>query len=192
MTDEHRKTHYKPRTAPLEFNYKLKKYRRDIYSQHGENGVIDRLLERLKIKKGWCCELGAWDGKKWSNTYHLIERGWSGVYIENDPKKFPGLIDTWREHPRNLYIYYDTVKDQLDHILARTPIPQDFDVASIDTDTYDYEIWENLKTYRPKIVIMEDGDQFCERIELGKQKGYEVVLYTMNLIFVADEYTSEI
>jgi hypothetical protein len=44
----------------------------------------------------WCCEFGAWDGRKYSNTYQLIaNKGWSGVLIEADPVKFEDLKRTY-------------------------------------------------------------------------------------------------
>ena len=30
-------------------------YARDVYSQNGEDGIIEEILKRLDIKNGWVC-----------------------------------------------------------------------------------------------------------------------------------------
>ena len=61
----------------------------NVYSQNGEDGVINALLAIFRIRHGWVCEFGAWDGRYLSNTFNLVENGFSGVFIEGD---FGGLI----------------------------------------------------------------------------------------------------
>jgi hypothetical protein len=41
----------------------LEKYKKDIYSQNGEDGVIEYLLKELGIDCGYFVDIGAWDGK---------------------------------------------------------------------------------------------------------------------------------
>ena len=52
------------------------KYKKNFFSQNGEDGVILELLKRLKLKKKilWCCEFGAWDGIHGSNTFNLVKK----------------------------------------------------------------------------------------------------------------------
>ena len=49
-------------------------YKKNIYSQFGEDGIIEEILKRLKNKiNKTCVEFGAWDGIHLSNTYNLIK-----------------------------------------------------------------------------------------------------------------------
>ena len=64
------------------------KYAKNIYSQNGEDGIIEELLKRLDIKNGWVCEFGAWDGINLSNTFRLVENGFNAVFIEGDQNKY--------------------------------------------------------------------------------------------------------
>ena len=50
----------------------FQKFRKKIYSQNGEDGIIEKILSRLdgKLDKT-CCECGAWNGIHLSNCYNL-------------------------------------------------------------------------------------------------------------------------
>ena len=48
------------------------KFKKNIYSQNGEDGILQELLKKLNLEKnGWCCEFGAWDGIYLCNTYYF-------------------------------------------------------------------------------------------------------------------------
>ena len=183
-------------------------YRENIYSQNGEDGIIAEILRRLRISNGYVCEFGAADGKYCSNTFALIERGFRGVYIEYDEDLYKSLLDTCQKYPNMLPIRLKVTtegENTLDNILSRTPIPIDFDVLSIDIDSYDYQIWDSVKKYRPKIVIIEinggidpnardiipnpwqSGTGFWPMRALGESKGYNLICHTGNLIFVRSD-----
>ena len=182
----------------------LWKYKKDYNSLSGEDGIIEEILRRLQIKKGWFVEVGAWDGKHYSNTFHLLEQGWKGIDIESDQERFNGLKETAKDFP-DLYIQQRFVSieggDMLDNILKDYPIPKDFELLSIDVDSNDYEQWSVIKKYKPKIVIIEINSRikpgvicipktktsFTSMLKLGKEKGYNVVCHTGNMIFVRDD-----
>ena len=62
------------------------------YSQNNEEEVIVAEFARLNVPSGRFLDIGAWDGKGFSNTYRLAELGWRGVCVEPSPTVFPGLI----------------------------------------------------------------------------------------------------
>mgnify|MGYP000430120018 CR=1 FL=1 len=48
-----------------------------------------------KSKNLWCCEFGAWDGVKGSNTFNLVKNyNFNAVYIESDRERFLDLLKT--------------------------------------------------------------------------------------------------
>lgn len=188
----------------------LDAYRENLYSQNGEDGIIREIFRRLNISNGWFVEFGAWDGKHLSNTYNLAaHHGWSGVYIEGSPQKFQDLLKTVAQFPGKLHPICAMVgfegEGKLDDLLARTPIPKDFDLLSIDIDSYDWQVWNALQNYRPKLVIIEsncalapdvysihnppvsEGASFKALVDLGKKKGYTLVGHTGNCFFVLNE-----
>jgi hypothetical protein len=192
----------------------LQQYRRSIYSQNGEDGVIAELIRRLGIGNGWFCEFGAWDGRYGSNCYALLRQGWSGVMIEGEPARCVALQRLANRYPGRLHAIEAFVSHQpgtpesLDRLLARTPIPQNFDVLSIDIDGLDYQVWRTLEAYRPVIVIIEidssippgpelihgDGSNtsFSAMLKLGQDKGYRLAAHTGNMIFVRADHMEKV
>jgi hypothetical protein len=183
-------------------------YRKNVHSQNGEDGVIQEILRRLDITTGWACEYGAWDGKHLSNTFALVERGWNVVMIEGDMAKVNDLYKTVAEYPNIVPIgsfVEITGVNSIDNILNRTKIPTDFDILSSDIDSYDYEVWREMKLYNPKIVIIEinsgadasdknhthtttnAGTGFRPMLELAESKGYTFLCHTGNMIFIRND-----
>ena len=73
----------------------LSDYSDNTYSQYGEDGIIEEILNRIENKyslDNWCVEFGAWDGIYLSNTCRLIrERNFNAVLIEGDKNKVKEL-----------------------------------------------------------------------------------------------------
>jgi hypothetical protein len=185
-------------------------YRGNTSSQFGEDGVIEEICRRLGIKQGWFVEFGAWDGQYLSNTYNLLaNKGWQGVFIEGDPEKYKALLRTREAFPERLHTLCAMVgfegASRLDSLLAKTPVPQNFDLLSIDIDSYDWQVWNALEKYTPRIVIIESnntippgiiqihnppascGASFTALVNLGRSKGYQLACHTGNCFFVRNE-----
>lgn len=191
----------------------LNEFAKDVNSQGGEDGIIEKALEVIGNSDHWCVEFGAWDGMHISNTYNLIKnRGYSAVLIEGDPKKFRELEKNFKGN-RNVNAINALVgfgeEDGLGALLKTTDIPTDFDLLSIDIDGNDYHVWEALQHYKTKIVVIEynptiptavefvqardmrvnQGSSLLSINKLARLKGYDLVAVTQtNAIFVDSKY----
>lgn len=185
----------------------------NVFSQTGEDGVIEKILELLPDKDHWCVEFGAWDGILYSNTRNLIvNKEYSAILIESDPQKFKVLQKNYSQYPRvitvNKFVGFRN-HNHLDMILEATAIPKEFDFLSIDIDGNDYHAWKATENYQPKVVCIEfnptiptevnfvqsadqtvnQGCSLSALTELGMDKGYELVsVLPFNAIFVRKEY----
>jgi hypothetical protein len=188
-------------------------FARNTYSQTGEDGIIEKILQTLPKKDRWCVEFGAWDGMFLSNTRNLIENaGYSAVLIEGSKTKFSELQKNYSSK-KNVITVNASVgfheNDSLDVILADLPVPCDLDLLSIDVDGNDYHIWKATSKYRPKTICIEfnptiptevsfvqradssvnQGASLLSLVELGREKGYELVsVLPCNAFFVDSKY----
>lgn len=133
-----------------------------IYSQWGEEGILDEILMRLNIKNGFFVEFGGWDACHLSNTRFLADRGWAGMFIEADEKLHHEAVKNCA-HLSKVQCLCEFVTDKptskgktLDQIAAEYFPQQEIDVLSIDIDGADYLILEKLKC-RPKVILIEGG-----------------------------------
>jgi len=108
-------------------------FKKNVYSQNGEDGILQELLKKLNLEKnGWCCEFGAWDGKVGSNTFNLIKNfNFKAIYIESDEKKFKDLKKTERNYP-NIFAINQTIDKNKNSIRIRTT--DDLRRGSVNTD----------------------------------------------------------
>lgn len=189
----------------------LNSRRRTVTSQNGEDGVLEAIFSVIGTENKWCCEFGAWDGKLYSNCYNLFHSlNWHAVLIEGDERRARTLAEN-KAALGDIIPIHAVVRTSgpasLDNLLAQTAIPKDFDLLSIDIDNDDYYIWQSLKKYQPRVVIIEVNSQYSPgvkrlpvpgyhfftlrmgasirtMVELGKSIGYELALHTANCIFV--------
>ena len=185
-------------------------YRHDITSQHGENGILDAIFAILPPANKWCVEFGASDGKYLSNTWPLIKnKQWHGVQIEVNANKYAELVQTFKGDSVtciNRAVGLES-PNTLDELLSSCGIPCDFDFLSIDVDSIDYQIWQSLIRYRPRVVCIECcpicraweihihgecpghvGSSLAAVVALGKVKGYELIgTIGVNAFFVPKE-----
>src|SRR3989338_5241795 len=184
----------------------------NITSEHGEDGVLEKIFGIIGDGGKWCVELGALNGKHGSNVWHLIkDRGWAGVLIEADKTYFEKLQQEYsgsgRAHCVNAFVSFEG-EDSLDNLFRRTPLPHTFNLFSLDIDGNEYHLWESLSDYRPRVMLVEfnpsipnditfiqprdmkvfQGSSLRAFVELGKRKGYELVAANeANAFFVLSE-----
>jgi hypothetical protein len=191
----------------------LDAHRWNLTSDDGEEGIIEKILERIPDPNRWCVEFGACDGLERSNTHNLVaKKRYAGVLIEPDARKFRGLERTYagRQDVTLINGFVGlTAEDGLDRILEATPAPRDLDLVSIDIDGNDYYVWRAIQVYRPRVVVIEfnptipnslefvqprdpavnQGSSLLAMCNLAKEKGYELVATTTcNAFFVDAKY----
>lgn len=173
------------------------------------NSLLSKIFKFIGNENKWCVEFGAVRGQAGSNTRNLlINHGWSGVLIECHPGYFKTLKNEYKNISR-VQTFKRVVNfegdDTLDNILSTTGIPIDFDLLSIDIDGADYHVWQALKEYKPRVVVIECnlrippsvdfvsprdltagfGSSLLSLCNLGKEKGYELIFaQDMNAVFV--------
>lgn len=166
---------------------------KNVYSQYGEDGIIQYLIDELNITLigGESCEVGM-IGTHWSNTFNLAQNyGWKSIFIDKDKnhlKNIPKLS--------NVSVVNLEINNNFDLALETQNLSKNFDILSIDTDGMNYTIWNNLKEFRPKIVVIEQDiklkdesiNSFLAIVKLAESKNYSFFgKGAVSYFFISDE-----
>jgi hypothetical protein len=139
-----------------------------IFSQNGEDGIIDYLVKKLEIKKPNFIEIGIQDYSE-SNTRFLYEQYYSsGLVIDSQINLRENVLisglNLWKGDLRIVekFISSRNIKKVL---LENCDF--NVDIFSIDIDGIDYWVLNNLPdTIKPKIIIVEYNSIFGHDLEV--------------------------
>ncbi len=168
---------------------KLSDYAYNVYSQFGEDGIIEKIFEILNPLSEVCVEVGAWDGFYNSNTANLWTKGWRGILIEADESKYLSLVENVKKY--NCHCIKAFVQSEehntLERILKREGISEDIDFLSIDVDGDDYYIFESLKQLKPRLIACEFNPTIPFYMDLISEKGNFFGCSALSLIKLAEK-----
>jgi hypothetical protein len=138
-----------------------------VFSQTGEDGIIDYLLYSLNIKVPKFVEIGVGDYRE-SNTRYIFQKNCSrGLIVDknkNLEKKVSKIVKLWKG---DLTIIETAVtSENILHILNSNDFDNNLDVFSLDVDGIDYWILEVLPEKLSKIVILEYNPTFGPNLEV--------------------------
>ena len=136
---------------------RLNKYECQFFSQFGEDGIINELFARIGTTNKFFAEIGAGEGME-NNTTNLLINNWKGVWVEYDlqlvkliNKYFFSFIKSKKLIVKNTFV----TSKNIENLFKTVKIPRELDLLSIDIDGNDYWIWESLKFYKPRVVVIE-------------------------------------
>ncbi len=132
-----------------------------IFSQWGEDGIIQYLTSCLTIENKTFVEFGVGDFSE-SNCRFLMEKDdWRGFVVEADDRCVS------RMKRRNFYWRHDLVaenelltRENVNTVLARSGFDRDLGILSIDVDGNDYYLLEAIDIFSPRILICEFNPVF--------------------------------
>lgn len=117
-------------------------FARRVYSQTGEEGVLEAIFQNVGTTSRYLVDIGAGDGTALSNTRLFLESGWHGARFDAN---YAGDVHQER-------ITAENVCD----ILAKYNVPGEVDLLSLDIDGFDwYVLRAILRTYTPRVFVCE-------------------------------------
>jgi len=137
-----------------------------IFSQNGEDGIIDYLVNMLKLNEKNFVEIGVGNYRE-SNTRFLYNKyhpkGLIVDYIDDMEKKVKPFVNLWKGDLRicNKQINSENIIDTLDQ-----NCDYEIDIFSIDIDSIDYWIIEKLNNNISKIFVAEYNPIFGSELEV--------------------------
>ena len=132
-----------------------------VFSQWGEDGIIQHLVRNVEIDRPIFVEFGVENYVQSNTRFLLTNNAWSGLVIDGSQDN----IEYIRRDP----IYWASnlkaqqafiTKDNINQLLSGNGISGDIGLLSVDIDGNDYWVWEAIDTISPRIVVCEYSSQF--------------------------------
>ena len=145
----------------------LKEVEFKVYSQWGEDGIIQYLIQILPILNKTFIEFGVQDYTE-ANTRFLLEAdNWSGMIMDGSKEN----MDTVRRE--DIYWRYDLnavpvfiTRENINTLLLKSGFDRDLGILSIDIDGNDYWVWKEINVMQPRIIICEYNPIFGKKEEV--------------------------
>ena len=132
-----------------------------VFSQFGEDGIIQWLVQRVPIEEPTFVEFGVGDYSE-SNTRFLVElANWRGLIIDGGEHHLRFLVESgiaWR-HTVDAVTAFLTAQN-IDETISSAGYEGDVGLVSIDVDGVDYWLLDALTVVQPRIVIVEYNSHY--------------------------------
>lgn len=139
-----------PKITNSNVNRITTQHEKQIYSQNGEDGIIEHIFNHITPANKKFVEIGVSAGsvdQAQTNTMNLANKGWSGYWFD--------CVDMPHVAPNCTFVKKTLTADNVAETFKFLQIPHDIDIISIDIDSNDYYILQALCDYRPILYILE-------------------------------------
>jgi hypothetical protein len=191
-----------------------------VFSQNGEDGVLAEIFAQVGVGGRFFVEFGVEDGVQCNSRFLAEVRGWSGVYFEADNDGYGSLAARLANREDIQTVHAPVTPENVNELFAAAGVPRSFDLLSIDIDGQDYWVWEALRGFEPRVVVVEYnaglpvtgrlveekgrtgwqktdyfGASLGALVALGSDKGYRLVhteLAGVNAFFVRNDLARDL
>lgn len=162
------------------------------FSQNGEDGIVDFLVEKLKEKNRYFIEIGAANGIENNSAWLAIAKRYSGLMVEGDRSLSEYAKKIYKEFSlgvecMSMFVNTDSIQQILNASLTTEP-----DYFSLDIDGNDYYIMKKMleNNFQPKIVTVEYNSAYGPELKMTisydadfriNLNGYEHLYYGVSL-----------
>jgi hypothetical protein len=199
---------------------RLLRYEFQVCSQNGEDGIIREIFRRVGETDRTFVELGAGDGVE-NNTTFLLTQGWKGFWLDGNARFVEALEKAGDiRDGRIKWLVSMVTRENAAALFQQLGGPREFDLLSLDVDQNTYHLWDGLREYRPRVVVVEYNSSIPSDLDwkvhyvpdrewdsthnfgaslkvfenLGRQIGYSLVgceFTGLNAFFVRDDLVGD-
>jgi hypothetical protein len=139
----------------------LSDYEFRVFSQWGEDGIIQFLVGELDIPNRCFIEFGVEDFSESNCRFLLMKDRWAGFVIDGSPDNIARLRSSYYfwQYPIECVASFVT-RENIVGLLEKSGFGPEPGILSIDIDGVDYFVLEALEHLRPAILIVEYNGVF--------------------------------
>ena len=138
-----------------------------IFSQFGEDGIIEWLVEHVSVPNLRFVEFGVESFTEANCRFLLLNRNWKGLVMDGSPENIRTLKDhemSWRQDLVSKAAFITT--ENINDLIRDEGFDGEIGLLSIDVDGVDYWIWDAINVVQPAIVVCEFNSLFGDLHEI--------------------------
>ena len=132
-----------------------------VFSQFGDDGIIQYLVHRLAPLPDSFVEFGVENYQESNTRFLLLNNNWRGLVLDSDRSASQSIQRDeiyWRHTLTAKHAWI--TRDNINELIRAAGFSGEIGLLSIDIDGNDYWIWEKLDIVSPVITIVEYNSVF--------------------------------
>ena len=132
-----------------------------VFSQWGDDGVIQWLVRNIEFPHPTFIEFGVEDYHESNTRFLLMNNNWSGLIMDGSDKqiqRIQGEQYYWRHALTAKAAFID--KENIDSLVASSGFDCEVGILSVDIDGNDYWVLEAIRSIDPVVLIVEYNSVF--------------------------------
>ena len=132
-----------------------------VFSQFGDDGIIQYLVHRLQPLPDTFIEFGVENYRESNTRFLLVNNNWRGLVLDGDEDSINYIQRDeiyWR-HTLTACRAFIT-RENINELLREAGFTGEIGLLSIDIDGNDYWVWEKIGIVDPVVVIIEYNSIF--------------------------------
>ncbi|MFZ5491085.1 MAG: hypothetical protein ACOY6E_01110 [Pseudomonadota bacterium] len=132
-----------------------------VFSQWGDDGIIQWLISQMPEMPKRFIEFGVEDYSEATTRFLLVNNNWQGLVMDGSSEKIARLKKRkwfWRHELTAISKFL--TKDNVDEAIRDWNEGKEIGILHIDVDGNDYWLWEAIQCIEPTIVIVEYNSLF--------------------------------
>lgn len=132
-----------------------------VFSQWGEDGIIQKLVRSLPMPNHTFIEFGVEDFTESNCRFLMMSDNWRGFVVDGSERWISALNKQdwlWKFDLRAKCAMI--TRDNVNEVLLESRFDSDIGILSIDVDGVDYWLLEALTAFSPRVLIVEYNSLF--------------------------------
>lgn len=132
-----------------------------VYSQWGDDGIIQYLINIIDIPNKTFIEFGVENYKESNTRFLLINNNWSGLVMDGSESNMQFVQND------EIYWKYDlqckhafVTSENINELISSPGFEKEVGILHIDIDGNDYWVWKAINVIDPIIIIIEYNSMF--------------------------------
>jgi hypothetical protein len=136
----------------------------DIFTYHGEDGIIQYLLSQLQQVPQNFADIGSGDCIKSNCATLALHYNWKGIFIDKDEAQLAVGKQFYSRQLKDAaglrFIEAEVKTENINDLLEKAGLTGSVGVLSIDIDGNDFWIWKAIEKIQPEVVVVEAKVEF--------------------------------